>query len=156
MNLKTEFNTAKILHLALVAGQVIFALILIFILREEANDFGLFLFIPALALWFITLVLSVIFYKRILQQRIEGTKGASLSAKIEAYRSAKILQWVILEGGNLFILIVFFLTWNSLLLPFFLVSLIVLIMARPSVEDFAKAFNLNGNEESEMRKAFRE
>ncbi len=156
MDLKKDFQAAIIIHIALVIGQILIALILVFIQSDNAapkND--LVLVIVAVFVSVGTMFLSPLLYNKVLEERRVTAQKEDLAGKLEMYRATKILRWAMLEGGNLMLILVYFLTGNALLLPLFVVSLGMMILARPSIEDFSDAFKLSAQEESKLRKALR-
>ena len=78
------------------------------------------------------------------------TEKQPLEKKVNTYRTSLITRWAMVEGFNLFILIMAMLQQDKLLLVIFGAGLIVFFSLKPSATAFAQAYNLNLQEENQI------
>jgi len=78
------------------------------------------------------------------------TEKQALEKKINTYRISLITRWAIVEGFNLFILIMAMLQQDKVLLVVFGAGLIVFFSLKPSATAFAQAYDLNLQEENQI------
>ncbi len=153
-NIKTLFQSSTVLHLALVSGQVMIATILFFVIGISPNATDNFMLsIVTCILSVGTIFASAFIHKRKLEALDLTTMN--LEEKLTNFRSTSIIKWAMLEGGNLMVVLISWITGNTWLMILFVVSLILLFMAKPTLERFAKEFRLSREEESQLRSALR-
>lgn len=108
----TTVKPLAIIHLALMAGQIIFAAVCIAltgkteIILNPANDL-FFILVPALAVFGMTG--SNLIFKKLLDQARQKSTDA---AKIAGYRTALIVRYALLEAPSLVGIVAYFLTGN--------------------------------------------
>lgn len=78
------------------------------------------------------------------------TEKQPLETKVNTYRTSLITRWAMVEGFNLFILIMAMLQQDKLLLIVFGAGLIVFFSLKPSATAFAQAYDLNLQEENQI------
>ena len=148
-----EFKGIYILYYALVAGQVLIALIMSYLLIDAEKIFSwemsnpFHLIAPILMLSSIS-ISSFLFTKKM--EEAKSIKG--LSEKLEHYRGAIILRSAMLEGANLVCIIFFFLEQNYFFLLLFFIGFCAFLLVRPSEENFKEKYRLTEEERMEFRK----
>ncbi|HEY4876712.1 MAG TPA: hypothetical protein VIH86_14130 [Puia sp.] len=111
-------KSLQILHNALLIGLLLFALIVILLVKNgfaaTGNNF------PADIFLYIAIAMSVILvamsYKLFNQKLEEAKQENNLEDKLNGYRAAFILQLALCEAPGLFAIICYFLTGNKMLL----------------------------------------
>lgn len=109
------FKTLNILHKAMLAGQVLFAVGCIYVLYTKtivpsSQDLDKILQVVAIVFSAAGFFAGNFLFKRRLSQAREASAG--LKEKFAIYRSACIMQWALLEAPVLFSVICFLLTGN--------------------------------------------
>lgn len=109
---KTYLRANSILHFALLAGQIMLAIVFItltgkteIILNSEGDLF--FILVPASAL--VAIFISGFMFKKLL---VQANSKSSLSEKLGLYRPALLVRFAILEGASLFGIVAYFLNAN--------------------------------------------
>ena len=141
------FKSIKIVHIALVAGIVFFALISVFLqfsgfgtVGQEISN-GLLIFVPAFA--FIGIFLSnFLFKKKLYGINVKPT----LKEKMEDYRSALIIKFALIEGPSFFTVVAFLLTGNYIYLGIIAILIIVFLIHAPNKSKFIHDIELSKNE----------
>lgn len=142
------FNTLRIIHLALFAGQLLLGGIFYFLVNQnpsgsEHAELGkMFEFsIPALLIGGV--VTGYIAYRQLVPaiQKLEG-----LAPKLERFRALLILRYALWEGPVIFALIGFFLTHNQLFLYLAGAGMVAFFFLRPQKEAIAETLALKGEE----------
>lgn len=148
-----EFKGNYIIYYALVAGQVLIALVLSYLMMGNEISFSwktespLYLIAPILMLGCISFG-SFLFIKRM--EEAKTVKG--LSNKLEHYRSSIILRSGLLEGANLVCIIFYFLEQNYFFLFLFFLGLGAFLLVRPSADNFREKYRLTEEERMVFRK----
>lgn len=134
-NLQQYFRTLTILHIAMLAGSLMFSGVIISLSLSGAGKSD-----PALnnVLLPVAAVLSIagcaashfLFSARV--KAIRDITG--LGQKLTAYRGLLIVRWGLLEAPTLFAIVCYFLTGNKLLLALAALPLLLLAVSRPSRE----------------------
>jgi hypothetical protein len=126
------FNLLSLVHLALVFGVVVFITLVYFLFFNEEPDNS-----NQIMLIFVALVSVVGFFggRQMFRARVQAASAEpQLQNKLQAYRSALIAQWFLLELPALLGGIGFTMTSNLVFLAFSLLFLILLGLAYPSRE----------------------
>ncbi len=129
-------KSIQIIHMALITGVVLFALIAVYIHfsgfefdgGKELNS-GLIIVVPVFAI--AGIIASRLVFKFKLKECI--TKQ-NMEEKITDYRSALIIKFALIEGCAMFSVIAFLLTNNLLYLGITGLLLVVFIIYRPTAE----------------------
>jgi hypothetical protein len=151
MHAKELFRQINILYYSLLAGQVLFCSVVVFaILDPETRQTGwpeapFGLVVPVLLAGIIPIVFFI--NNRQLQQ---APTQEDLPAKMTHYRNLVILRSALIEGANLFCLVVLLLENNSTFLIFFGAGLLLFLYFRPSVNEFLQYYQLSGTEKTEF------
>lgn len=122
----------KLIYLAFIGGQVLFAIVILFVLNDTSarhNDSNNPLLYAGAAITLATIVTAYLIYNR----RMADFDSAE--DKTAYQRSSQLMRWALIEAGNL-INLVFLFTENNLyfLLPF-AIGLGVFFMTRPETEN---------------------
>lgn len=155
---KNALKTTSIIHLALIAGQVLFAVmafvsgkqIIFFDYKNSRNDV-FFYIVPLLAIVG-TVVGSFLFNQQLgkFYQQAAGS-GKALSEKLKAYQSALIVRYALLEGPSLFGIVCFLITGNLFYLLISACLVITMISLRPSVNAAEAYLQLSYDETQQLR-----
>ncbi len=151
---QNDFKSNYILYYALIAGQVLIALTLSYLMIGSEITFGwemsspFYLIAPILMLGCITMS-YILFSKRM--EEAKSIKGG-LFSKLEHYRSSIILRSGLLEGANLICIIFYYLEQNYFFLLLFFIGFSVFLLVRPSEEMFREKYKLTEEERMEFRK----
>ena len=128
-------KSLNILHKAMLAGQILFSavcgyLVYAGIISPSAKELDKVLQVVAIALSVAGVFAGMsVFKKRLLQIRDMQT---GINEKFSAYRSACIIQWALLEGPVIFIIISFFLTGNYAFPALAIVLIFLFALQAPS------------------------
>lgn len=148
-----DFKANYILYYALVAGQVLIALVISYLMMDSEITFSwdmnepFYLIAPILILTCISMS-SFLFSKKM--EEAKNIKG--LFSKLEHYRSAIIIRSAFLEGANLACIMFYFLEQNYFFLLLFFIGFGAFLLVRPSEEIFRKIYRLTEEERMEFRK----
>lgn len=142
--MNAKLKTLQVIHLALCAGILLFALVTIFLNREmmffDANPKTTAPFNPLMPLvGLITLSASIFFFRNVIRKI---NPSADLATKFDLYQSAFIISSALLEAGALFNTVGFFLTHNAFFLIFAAVNFIFLVMKRPGKDKLISTLQL--------------
>ena len=121
LNIDDYFKSLKIVHLAFLAGQIMFCGIACFLvfpgnLPASVSDVRIFnLIVPFVA------AAGVAASIYLFRNKLETVKGAAnTDEKLTIYRAALIMKYALIEGPSLFAIVVFLLT--GLMLPHLVVA----------------------------------
>ena len=131
---KQFFQQLKIIHAALILGQLIFAT-LVFLMLEAPLDHDEISGWETMAPWVVGAV-AVICYalsRFAVQRKVANVKHReSISEKLQGYRESMILRWAFLEIPSFFGIIGAFMTNESIYLLFPVAFLLIFFMEYPS------------------------
>lgn len=132
-NFKQYFTVLRILHLALVAAIVVFGTVVQFVLLplpdfQPNQNSALFVNLSAGYLVFA----ATIGYWLFGNQLKTAKKLKTLNDKLNAYRSASIIRFALLEGAALVAIVFYLLTGNIILLGIAGIGLLVLLLVHPN------------------------
>lgn len=141
------FKTLQIIFLALLLGQLAFAIIGNMILNEQTGmDTGALIYLVPVILISLIALSFYIFNNRMAKVNLE----ASLEEKFKVYRNSSIIRWSMIEIGNLLAIVAAIAEGNSLYLIFFAVGLIAFATTRPNVAEFINRFQLSNEEQRKL------
>ena len=146
---KNLFKTMRIIHLALLAGQVLFAGVVFFLNHSTviSLDTSEILVIVAPVMGVAAFVGSIVFFKNQLQSVKDR---ATLKEKMGAYQTALIVRFALLESASLFNLVCYFITQNFLFLLIAMLMIIYFVVAWPTVNSAESDLDLNYDEKLEL------
>lgn len=129
------FQQLKIIHLALIAGQVMFVVIVFFLLEDPLKNDEITGW-ETMAPYAIGLT-AVVFYalsRFAVNAKLKRVKNrASISTKLAGYRESMILRWALLETPSFIAIIGAFMMNESIYLLFSALFIIIFVMEAPSV-----------------------
>lgn len=133
-NFKQYFNILRILHLSLCFAVVAFGGIVYFVIlpiqgAETGGNSGLYVNLSA---GYMVFAISIGYWLFGKQMKTAKT-AASLSDKLNTYRSANIIRWALLEGATLVALAFYLLSSNVILLAIAGIAFLVLGLLHPNV-----------------------
>ncbi len=145
----------SILHLALLAGQILFALISLFIVYGKGytanpswqNETNLFVFLCVTVGVAGYLAGSMIFRKKL--EQINGNTK-SVVEKFNDYRAASISRWALMEFAVLFCIIIFFITNNPIIIILGGICILLFFSLRPTLQKAASDLGINEIEIQQM------
>lgn len=143
MDAPITFRQNVILYYAMLAGQLLFVLIIrfVFIKPERGISTEFSTLIPIIVAAGVVLAL---FVKR--KGSESALKNGTLSEKMDHYRRYLIVQLALLEGANLLALVLSFLDNNPKSLLWFYLGLLVFLTLRPNRQKFQSDYNLSQSE----------
>lgn len=147
---KNFIKTTMIIHLALLMGQVLFAVVTCFIAPNAVLDLKptndvLFYIAPALVV--ATMFLGSFLFK---QQLSKLDAGATLQGKLVVYQTALIIRCAMSEGASLFCIVCALNTGNLFYLVVAGINIIYFIWIRPTKAKIEDSLNLDYNEKAAM------
>ena len=152
-NLKLMQNsflkTMSIIFFALLAGQLIFIAIAFFIVTknppQSQNDDMLNIIVPIL-------VGSGLFISNFMFRQLLGKikNDSSFEIKLEAYRSALIIRYALLEGPSIFSTVAYLLSGNIIFLAFSGVMVLAFMTNMPSRNKATQDLNLSSIETDKL------
>jgi hypothetical protein len=150
MSARDTLRQLNLLFLALAGGQVLFALLVLYMLRSglyraEPADLPFDLLAPFILIG--TAALAYWLNKRLSEN---GKVQPGLDNKALQYRNAAIIRLAVLEGGNLFLILAALLEGRAHFLLFFALGLLAFFYFRPSRDNFVASFELSSAEQQEL------
>lgn len=147
---KTFLRTITIIHLAMLLGQALFAIVVFSLIKNTGIDLkdtkDPFLFVvPIMAIGCFTA--SVFVFKSKIN---EAANKPTLKGKLMAYQAAFIIQVALLQGASLFGIVVYDVTRNFLYLLISMVIILYFIMIRPTKEKITDSLNLDYEEKMQF------
>lgn len=147
--MKNDFKNLQILFLALLLGQIAFAVVANFMITNTTiTDTGALIYlVPTVML------VSIFGGNYIFNSNLKKiiANESSLEDKFGEYRKNAIVRWAMMEIANLFAIIAAIIEGKTLYFALFAVSLIFFSMTRPSVQDFSRQFNLSVDDENQLK-----
>lgn len=144
--------TLKIIHIALIMGQLVFTGVVIFLdsqgsagMAKEMSNIFLFL---ALIFTGGGIFISRTFYKTKLATI---DRGLPLETKLAQLRAAIITKLAILETPSIFAVVGFLITANYLILLFALLVIAVFVMEAPTLEKISQDLQLTNDEKIQLQ-----
>ncbi len=147
------WKQTRLIYAALLIGQLLFCLVLIYLIygqgyAVEEGQFSEYRYLGALI---IALAAFAAFgFNRLRKQQATQLK-VELPAKLMHYRTTVMMRSAILEAGNLFCLILVFLTGSMTSLLYFGVGILIFIYFRPSQDDILKSYQLNSQDSQTLQ-----
>jgi hypothetical protein len=142
-------NTMRIIFFALLAGQIIFIAVAFFTVNNnppQSQSDDLFNIIVPVAIGFGLLMSNMLFKQMLAKIK----KDDSFEQKLEAYRSALIVRYALLEGPSIFSTVVYLLSGNIIFLAFSGVMILAFLMNMPSQNKATQDLNLSSIEADKL------
>ena len=138
-------KSLKIIHLALVIGQIMFLVISVIINRmigpmysgDKSMNTLLFYVVPLLTIGCV--VVSMMFYKSKISQVHESD---DLDIKLSVYRSANIIRFALLETPSFLAILAYLFSGNWIFLMYMVIIVVFFFVFRPTIENFSKEMKL--------------
>lgn len=140
----SKLKTMQIIHLAFCMGIALFLSVTLLISKDQlifnANPATTSPFNPIFpVIGLAMLSLGLFGFKKAISAM---DPSIDVDFKITRYQTAFIIKMAFLEGSALLNIVVFFITHNLFFLIFALISLVTLIMSRPTKEKVIESLNL--------------
>ena len=152
-NLKLMQNsflkTMRVIFFALLAGQIIFMAVAFFTVNNnppQSQSDDLFNIIVPVAIG-LGLFMSSLLFKQMLAKI---KKDDSFEQKLEAYRSALIIRYALLEVPSIFSTVVYLFSGNIIFLAFSGVMILAFLMNMPSRDKATQDLNLSSIEADKL------
>ncbi len=141
------FKQLKITFFALAAGQIIYFVITLILIQDEAvilnKDFstvGGFV-VP------LVVVIMVVASKLIYTRMVNSNNQANDEEKLITYRTSNIVKFALLEGANMFSITFYLLTGDFLYAGMFIIIMGIFFVNYPGKEKFMADFGLSAFKE---------
>jgi len=146
---KEYFKAIRLVHTAVLAGQVIFGIIgsylglnnMVEVADSEVET--VLLIIVSIFVFTGTITIYFLFKKSISKTR----RSNNIFDKTAGYRSSLITQFAIIEGQSFFAIVAFILAPNIVFLIYFFAMLLYFLTLRPSKEKIITELNLDSEDE---------
>jgi hypothetical protein len=141
---KKFFRTLSIIHIAMLAGQIVFLAVILNLNMTSGNvsteglSFPFSLVVPILTV--ACIIASNLIYRNRIKQ--SGTEN-EITSKMQYYYLGTIIKLALLEGPSLFSIIVFLMTGELYFLIFTLILIMTFIVSRPSRQKAINDLKLN-------------
>ncbi len=145
----TSFAPIKIVVNSLIAGQLLFASAVLFILKDSLvfyKEGDMFLYIVP-----VFLLIAIIFSFSIDKLfSYHAEPGTSLKDKLASYYSNSIVKLAPLEAAGIFSIVAMLLNESYIYLTFLIIALLVFLMIRPTKEKFVQKYKLDRDEQKQL------
>jgi len=152
MNVREYFKMLLILHIALIVGQLTFAVIVVFFVEfggfepSYTESRNLFLIIAALVT-----VIGVFISNMLYKKNIELIKNMKeLKQKFSKYKMIYIIKYILLEAPSTIAIIFYLLTGDILFLAFTIAIIFIGLNSKPNKEKIISKLELSDDEKKEM------
>ena len=150
----SPFSVLKIMHGAMLIGQLLFIAVLFYLVYSKKitaplTDQDRIFQVIAIAFAAIAFFAGTSLFKKKITTLREGFNSTA-KEKFEKYRSACIVQWALLEGAVLFCGICFFLTGNYAFLALAAVLILLFAMQVPNKTKMALQLGLSSTDTDEL------
>lgn len=148
------FTLLKVLHTALLMGQILFAGVSYFLHQSGSLQLNVEELASIFKIVVPILVVGAFFGSQFLfKSKIrEAIKQENLSKKLLTYRVAFLLQCAILEGASLFSIMSYLLTADLWFLVMAAIVVVLFVLQAPSLQKVAMALQLNNQEKQILEK----
>ncbi len=150
---RSLIRSTYLLYLALLLGQFVFCLIVIFMLTQpdspmirEGTDY---LYLGLLVIFMAGS--AAMFVNQLRNKQISKIR-ANFEGKVLHYRTTVIMRSAMVEAGNLFCIVLSILERSLTPLLIFALGLLVFIYFRPRVEEIATNYQLTGEERQKLER----
>lgn len=140
---KRNFQSTQIIYYALLAGQLLFATVIILVVNQPIGQFKVelsdsFTLISILATVSV-LALSNFIYSR---QRVQASQMNTLERALPHFTTTTILRAAPIEGVNLLNLVFLMMTNNPFFLIPFALGILIFLSVRPTMDVLKKDYDL--------------
>ena len=147
-----SFRQLKIIFYAIVAGQVFYFLLALYLVLTDKvivsknYDSPIGIIIPVIVIMLV--IASKFLYERLTESKISET---SISEKLISYRTNIIIKFTFLEVANLLTVTFYLLTADFLYIGMFIIVLGLYLINFPGKEKFVVDYGLSGKEKDELK-----
>lgn len=149
--MKAFFQQLYVIFLALLAGQLLFAGVVYYLVSNNMMDSQPMedaIFKNLVPILIIAGAGAAYWFNR--QRGQSGQAVETLAAREQHYRSSVIVRSALMEGANFFAIIAALITQNLVFLLYFAVGLLAFIYFRPSKDEFINQYDLTQEEIERM------
>ncbi|GGH76262.1 MAG: hypothetical protein EP346_01050 [Bacteroidetes bacterium] len=152
-NFKPSFKTLQIIHIALLMGQILFCFVAFLNVDKEgvmhfnSNLTSNVLYVVCITLVIVGNTANYFISNKFLNQ---VKNGNNLKTKFHQYQVSMIIRYAIIEGANLFTIVVFMLTGNTLMLYIAIAVIGIMGLLRPRRTHFTDLAELTSEEMREF------
>jgi hypothetical protein len=143
MKVTDQFKSIQIIFYAMIAGQLIFLFISVFLVQSgnisTREDLFLILFVIDLMIIVPAIVIGPIFYRSFMNR---VNYGMSVSEKLNLFRQGTIIKLALVEAPTIFSILGFLLTASVVFLIIAVGVLILFFFHKPTLEKFAEDFKI--------------
>lgn len=158
LSVKEQIQQINILYIALFAGQMILALVIIFLMNqsstvesETASTVDSSWTLIAAMISVSAIGLAFFLYNK---RKEEGTAlSGGLASKLAHYRVSFTLRAALIESANMVAILFYFMEGNIFYLILFAVGIAAFLLIRPSVPKIIEDYQLSASEQSEFQNA---
>ncbi len=137
-------KSSLIIFYALLAGQIIFLLISLYLVSanvvQTIPDLSLILTFTILIFISPLLVVGPIIYRKLISRNFDSVK--STEQKLILYRQGMIIKLAMVEGASIFSIVSFLITGNFLFVIIAILLISLFFLHKPTLEKFASDFNI--------------
>lgn len=150
------FRSTLLLYIALLIGQIIFCFVIIFLLTQPDQVVNWTEEIyPYIGLAIVGVSGATAWYLNKLRQESLPKLQANLQGKVLHYRTTVILRCAVVEGGNLFCLVVALLTKSMIPILYFCLGLGIFLYFRPRLRELSELYDITGAEYQELERSLK-
>lgn len=143
MKVTDQFKSIQIIFYAMIAGQLIFLFISVFLVQSgnirTREDLFLILFVIDLMIIVPAIVIGPMFYRSFMNR---VNYGMSVSEKLNLFRQGTIIKLALVEAPTIFSIVGFLLTASVVFLIIAVGVLILFFFHKPTLEKFAEDFKI--------------
>jgi hypothetical protein len=142
---KINFNSIKIIHIALIMGVLAFLMFVLFTtnnLTFKSYDGSIYALVVPFV-FIIGITVGAFIYKR-------SISGDTLTSKLQKYQSASIIRAAFLEVPALLAAAITMITANQYYLIYTILSVLMMVFYLPSKSKFANDLDLSLEEKSQL------
>lgn len=143
MKLTEQFKSIQIIFLALLAGQLIFLFIAVYIVQSGNvklnEDLFLIFLIVDLLIVFPAVVIGPLLYRNFINK---AKTGLSIQQKFNIYRQGVIIKLALVEAPTIFSIVGYLLTGSFVFLIIAIGVLVLFFFHRPTIEKFFEDFDI--------------
>lgn len=151
--MKMFFSQLRVLHLALLVGQLLFLGIILYLngLPDglgsiSANDP---LLLAGVAVTFVAVFTA---FGMDEYRKKQGAQLSDMEEKSAHYRTSLIIRIALTEGAGLFVLAMVFATGKGFFYALFAATFVAFLYFRPSVKEFVQHYALRPEEEAQLQR----
>lgn len=150
---KQYFRTLNVIHYALLAGQLLFAGVALYLTygKKQVMNAPKEVFIYVVPLMAVLAVLVGQAIYRIKTKKL--IRYQSLTAKMTEYQSIFIIRLALIEGASLFAIVVYLLTVEAIFIAIGVLLIVYFVLLRPTRIKIAMDLELNASDKMKLEQA---